>query len=318
MTRTIMLPSRNYRLLRTAAVAAALLLSCLAGAMPCHAQPASSAVSGLLPDAGFHSGWNRDGAPETYSRETLYEHINGEAELYLPYGFDEAAAGYYIDSNNSKSGIAIDIYRMGSRLDAFGIYASYRNPETLPAGFGVEGEISDTQASFFQDRYFVRITASGRVPPARDVLRSCANAVASKLPAPSGWPSELDLIRAAEPASRTEKFVAGSLLGYRFFPRGLTADGILDGKPVKLFVVLAESPASAAACLAEYEASLQQPGGAASGSLATAADGTLSVQDPLYRHVVIRQSGSRLFGVAKADDPARAADRLSLWLSHLK
>ncbi|HOY65915.1 MAG TPA: hypothetical protein PLP29_03445 [Candidatus Ozemobacteraceae bacterium] len=308
---------RHFPLLRTTATVALLFLL-LAGGAPCIAQATETALAACLPDEGFHPGWKVDGTPETFGRDTLYEHINGEAELYLPYGFEEAVAGYYIDMNTPKSGVAVDIYRMGSPLDAFGIYSRYRNPEALPTGPGVEGESSDTQVSFFQDRYFVRITSSGRVHPTRDVLQSCANAAAAKLPSPASWPSELAIIRAGESVPRTEQFVTQSLLGYRFFPRGLTADATLDGKPVKLFVVFTDSPASAAACLDAYAASGLQPGGKPAAPSASGTHDALSVQDPLYKNVIIRQSGSRLFGIAKADDPAKAAELLERWISRVE
>ncbi len=81
---------------------------------------------------------------------------------------------------------------------------------------------------FFQNRYFVRINSSGRQPPAREAILACAQAVSAKLP-PSFWPRELGLIQAPGITSPTEKLVAESLLGYRFFPRGLTVEG--DSQP---------------------------------------------------------------------------------------
>lgn len=278
-------------------------------------QVSDASCSDLLPAPGFHPGWIADGAPETFTRDTLYEHINGEAELYLPYGLDSAAAGYYKAGERSKVGLAIDIYRMGSPLDAFGIYSNYRNPEGETVQVGVEGEISPTQLLFFQDRYFVRINSSGREPPAREAILACAQAVSEKLP-PSSWPQELALIQAPGIASRTEKFVAESLLGYRFFPHGLTAEASLDGTPVKLFVVTAGSPASAAACLDQYADSLRQSGITPSVEGDSRAGVTLFAQDQLYKGVLLRQRDDFLYGIAKVDDPVKARALLERWLSN--
>lgn len=291
--------------------AAAILFFLLAGVLPGFAQASGPAMTALLPDSGFHPGWIIDGKPETFTRDNLYEHINGEAELYLPYGFDSAVVAYYTAGKGSKSGLSVDIYRMGSPLDAFGIYGGYRNPDGEAVKAGVEGEISRTQLLFFQDRYFVRVNSSGREPPSREAILACAEAVSAKLP-PSSWPQELALFQIPDLASRTEKYVAESLLGYRCFPRGLTAEAALEGKPVKLFVVLTDSIASAGACLDQYVASLQQPG--IKLPFATA---TLAVQDQLYKGVVLRQSGRRLFGIAKADDLTKAEALLEHWLSRL-
>lgn len=314
----------NARPGRTAALG--LLLLSLVALAPCEAQvpattreAASNQVGGvscsdLLPGPGFHPGWVADGTPETFTRDTLYEHINGEAELYLPYGLDSAAAGYYKAGEDSKAGLAVDIYRMGSPLDAFGIYGNYRNPDGEAVQVGVEGEISPTQLLFFQDRYFVRINSSGREPPTREAILACAQAVSAKLP-PSSWPQELALIQAPGIASRTEKYVAESLLGYRFFPRGFTAEASLDGTPVKLFVVTAGSPASAAACLDQYVDSLRQSGTTPSVEGGSRADSALFAQDQLYKGVLLQQRDSLLYGIAKIDDPAKARALLERWLS---
>lgn len=280
---------------------------------------ASSQVSGascsdLLPPPDFHPGWIADGTPETFTRDTLYEHIDGEAELYLPYGLDSAAAGYYKAGEGSKAGLAVDIYRMGSLLDAFGIYGNYRSPEGEAVQVGVEGEVSPTQLLFFQDRYFVRINSSGREPPAREAILACAHAISAKLP-PASWPQELALVQAPGIASRTEKFVAESLLGYRFFPRGLTAEASIDGTPVKLFVVLAGSPASATACLKQYADSLRQSGITPPVEGDSRAGRTLFARDQLYKGILLHQRDGLLYGIAKIDNPSKAQALLERWLS---
>ena len=41
----------------------------------------------IFPGAGFEKGWSWHGSPKHYFPENLYDYINGEAELYLSYGF---------------------------------------------------------------------------------------------------------------------------------------------------------------------------------------------------------------------------------------
>ena len=66
------------------------------------------------------------GKPVYYDRDTLSDRIDGEAELYFPYGFDRMAAARYVSEKSPGTGVDVEIYRMGSLLDAFGIYANYR------------------------------------------------------------------------------------------------------------------------------------------------------------------------------------------------
>ena len=95
--------------------------------------PISSQASGdmeeLLPPVSCGAGWKMEGKPLFYDRDTLSDRIDGEAELYFPYGFERMAAARYASGKNPAAGIDVEIYRMGSLLDAFGMYANYRQKE---------------------------------------------------------------------------------------------------------------------------------------------------------------------------------------------
>ena len=83
----------------------------------------------LLPPLSCGTGWKIEGKPAFYDRDTLSDRINGEAELYFPYGFDRMAAARYASEKLPGAGMDVEIYRMGSLLDAFGMYANYRQKE---------------------------------------------------------------------------------------------------------------------------------------------------------------------------------------------
>ena len=58
------------------------------------------------------SGWVMDGGIRHFSRDNLFDHINGEAEIYLPYGFEDLASARYADKKNERSGILADVYKI--------------------------------------------------------------------------------------------------------------------------------------------------------------------------------------------------------------
>ena len=76
----------------------------------------------LLPVSGFTPGWALEGPVKTYTPDDLFEYINGEAELYLQYGFKDLVSGFYLKDKDEKQGVSADIYRMASPLEAFGLY----------------------------------------------------------------------------------------------------------------------------------------------------------------------------------------------------
>lgn len=65
---------------------------------------------------------------ETFDRRTVFKAINGAAEIFLAYGFEQLHLRRY-----SRAGLTIEvsIYEMTSPLAAFGVFARERPPEAV-------------------------------------------------------------------------------------------------------------------------------------------------------------------------------------------
>ena len=256
----------------------------------------------ILPSAGFSKGWALDGKVTTYTTGTLYTYINGEAELYMPYGFSTLVSALYTKQGDSIAALVVDIFQMGSIIDAFGIYSYYRNPDVEKINIGAGGFIDESQLMFYKDRYFVRLSASGDNPE-RNVFISCAETVAKKIPGTSTLPDELALLKVPGIVHGTEKYTAQSVLGYAFFKKGLTAEGTLSGRPIKAFVILDKSVKEATETFNKYFAYLKEKG--SKPQLNKNANGvvTLVARDPLYKGVLVRRSGRYVFGITGLQTP---------------
>jgi len=268
------------------------------------ASPASAAEKGveaLLPQS-CAPGWVMDGTMATYTPETLYKYINGEAELYLPYGFRKAATVMYVKPGSKDGGIVANIFEMGSLLDAFGIYANFRSPTMDQIRTGSEGFLDESQLMFYQDRYFVQIEASGSLAQGGPLFQSCADAISRNLPASKDKPRELDLFKIPGAVPLTEKYYATGLLGYSFFGKGLTVEVTIGEARVKALVVLGNSEEAARRVLAQYTEYLKKSGVTPVISSDTAGS-SLHTTDPLYKGVLLRQSGRYVVGVVGLKEP---------------
>ena len=258
-------------------------------------------------------GWECTGDAKTYDRSNLYDLVDGEAEVYFPYGFKRAIAVSYASPAHPQDKVAAEIYEMGSELDAFGVYSNYRDATSKTVGLGTQGFASDTQAMFYKDHFFVKVRTRGTSSQNRAALMPCAQAISRALPksaagrqeAASGntsKPEELDLLDIAALVPQTQQYFAQSVLGYDFFSTGLTADATLSGLPVKVFVIIEVTSKTARQALERYEAFLvsanahphwqELPNGK-----------ILAVEDPLYKGVLAKQIGNMIIGVAKLPDP---------------
>jgi hypothetical protein len=256
----------------------------------------------LLPLPSCGPGWPMDGKAAVYDRETLSDHIDGEAELFLPYGFESLAYARYAQGANSFD---LDVYRLGSQLDAFGMFASYRPDEADRIATGAEGAVTPTQLFFYQDRYFVRLQSTGHTDPGKAALTACSRAVSRLLPAAGQAPKELALLAIPEVVKESVRYSSTSLLGYDFLPRGMMADALISGEQARVFVVLAESTVDAAKALQSYRSYLQESKGEVR-SAGSGAGSALTGIDPLYGRVLFQQTGRYLFGMARVKDAAAA------------
>ena len=267
---------------------------------------ADTPIENILPQEGFSSGWAMEGKVKRYATDNLYTYINGEAEMYMPFGFQILGTALYVKAGNPDAALAADVYKMGSPLDAFGIYSYYRDPEAEDAQVGGEGFVDESQLMFYKDQYFVRLSASGSSNPERAVFVGCAKAIAGRIPGGTSRPKELEILKVPGIASGTEKYTALSVMGYAFFKRGLTAEAVLDRQALKVFVIIDESEQASGKSLDNYTRYLREKG--MTPETRNGKEGlTLISQEPLYKQVIVRQAGRYLLGVAGIVDPREAA-----------
>ncbi|HEX7553888.1 MAG TPA: DUF6599 family protein, partial [Geothrix sp.] len=192
----------------------------------------------FLPPVSCGAVWRIEGKPLFYDRETLSDRIDGEAELYFPYGFDRMAAARYASEKSPGAGMDVEIYRMGSSLDAFGMYANYRQKEGRRLAVAAESNLSGSQLFLYQGRYFVHIQETGSESADPDALAECGRAVASRLPGTGNRPPELAVFDRPETVKGTERYLPQSLLGYDFLNRGIMTDAVVEGMDLQIFLLL--------------------------------------------------------------------------------
>jgi hypothetical protein len=261
-----------------------------------------------LPAVACAEGWTMDGKVTLFDKNTLFDRINGESELYFPYGFEKLAYARYENKQDPKIAVDADVYKMGSLLDAFGMFANYRRKDDADIAIGAQGTISSSQVFFYQDRYFVRLQVTGATSISPEVFRACARAVSQNLPGSAGRPKELDSFAIPAIVKKSERYVAQSLLGYDFFRRGLIADALLNNEQVQVFIVTGQSGDIARKTFDQYHSYLKTSG---SDVRLTDLKGRASMEaiDPLYGKALVELAGRFIIGVVRIKD-VPAAKRL--------
>lgn len=163
-----------------------ILICSLCGSLP--VSGAENAVDKIMPVPSCAEGWTLDGKVTIFDKDTLFDRINGESELFFPYGFERLAYARYENKQNPAIALDADVYTMGSLLDAFGMFANYRRKDDADIAIGAQGTISSSQVFFYQDRFFVRLQVTGATNMSRDVFLACAGAISQNLPRSTGRP----------------------------------------------------------------------------------------------------------------------------------
>ena len=295
--------------MRIFSVVSLILICSLCASLP--VSGAENAAATIMPVPSCAEGWTLDGNVTFFDKDTLFDRINGESELYFPYGFEMLAYARYENKQNPAIAVDADVYKMGSLLDAFGMFANYRRKDDADIAIGAQGTISSSQVFFYQDRYFVRLQATGTTSINKDVFLACAGAISRNLPRSAGRPRELDALDVPGVLTKSERYVAQSLLGYDFFRRGLIADALLMNEQVQVFVVIERSRETALKTFDQYRVSLKS-----SGSTARVSEGngriSLEAIDPLYGKVYVEQTGCYVIGAVRIKNVSAAKQLVEL------
>ena len=291
---------RMLSLWRSAVIASAVLcVFVLTISTPVPVFAAEDSIKNILPTPGFIPDWVMQDRVTLYNSDTLFDHINGEAELYFPYGFDMLATVTYLNKKNPEVWVVVDVYRMDSLLNAFGIYSNYRKADAAGVVIGAEGFVSSSQLMFYQDRYFVRIQVTGATSLEQDLFIACGRAVSRNLPPNTGRPGELEVLVAIPGVvTKSERYLGQSLLGYVFFRRGIIAEAMLGSERVQVFVVFENSSDSARKAFDDYRSYLKAEGQDMNVT-GTTDRISLTAVDPLYGGVFVEQSGPYLIGAIR-------------------
>ncbi len=156
------------------------------------------------------NGWKPVSDMTTYSPDNLYEYINGAADQYLDYGF---VLLHTRDLDGGAVQVALDIYDMGNRLNAFGIYKTERPPNQERLAIGTEAVISPPyQCILLKDNFYVKVNVfEGEITG--ETGKQLLKAVAEALPGTAKFPTELELLPDEGKIADSESFAKNNYLG---------------------------------------------------------------------------------------------------------
>ncbi len=194
-------------------------------------------------------GWEATIDKTVYGKLNLWEYINGAADLYLSYDFENLYIAEYL--NKKGQSVKVEIYKHSSSENAFGIYTAERMINYNFIDIGVQGYIEPDALNFLTGEHYVKMMSSGMTSVEQVALLSMAEEIYKALGENKKWPDIIDIFPADGKIANSENYIARDFLGYSFFHSAFTAEYDVQEK-FKLFIIKLETEADAQQMLESY------------------------------------------------------------------
>ena len=301
----------------------------------------STAIESILPK-DIPDGWALIDGPHLYTKKTLFEHIDGQAELFFKYGFQKSIFTIYQNKQNQGNQIELDIYDMGNVLHAFGIFSRFRN-EDQPIGIGLDSFSDDRFASFYKGKYFVMLYATESNP---SILKQLAMTISLKILDRSNPPKEINYFPKNGLKSGSIQYFPEGLLGHQFLKRGFQGTYIEkyedkvevkvegkvkakvevenkdklkpEGKEFHLFLAIFKNSQEAMSALKIYREDLSKKGKMDRKGFTLFKSNSLKGEDPYHGKVIVLQKGFYLVGVVGFGKEEYAKNLLAEFIRNIR
>jgi hypothetical protein len=284
------------------------------------ARPAAAAASvdtpDLLPTADLPEGWSALAPPTRYDASSLYQKINGKADLYLSADFASLSCQRYGPGVELAMAVEVSLYRMGDAEGAFAVYSRQRREGARPLSLTRHAYATANAVFLAHGPVYAELVSGDLSGGLRAPLEALARAVVARLPALTGA-TERSLLPTAGQIEASVKVYPDSAFGFAGLDQVHTARFHLEGlEEQPTAFATRRSGAAEARALAEAYGRFLTTNGARQVQPA-GAEGLL-VYEVFGMTEVLLVVDDVLAGVHQADDGAAALTltrALRAWLS---
>jgi hypothetical protein len=250
------------------------------------------------------TGWKQSGEIQTFSPKTLFEYINGDADLYLMYDLQELKSAEYV--NEKKASVIVDVYRHKTPTHAFGIYSQERLSNANIIDIGAQGYIEKNVLNFVSGPYYVKLNSYNTGAGDEEILLNFAKKVSENLGEKGRLPSILSSFPQEGKKNNSEKFISINFLGYAFLHSAFTADYELSGKKFKLFVIEGADGNDCREMIQKYLQQTRSPE-------KNVTESRYAIADPYHGEIELHWKGKYIWGILNVSDMSLRSKYLKLF-----
>jgi hypothetical protein len=195
--------------------------------------------------------------PERFSPDTLYEKINGRADLYLSSGFVSLKTQRFSMHESAGVWVEVFVYDMATPENAFSVFSMQRREGAQAAGIAPNAYITENALFLAHDQFYLEFIGTDASEALQQAISLQAHAFvqahggATVANAPgSGLFPEIGL------QAESLQLVTANAFGYEQLDRIYTAEYLVDGSRLTAFVSDRRTAEAASTLAAEYRQTL--------------------------------------------------------------
>ncbi|MBW2064924.1 MAG: hypothetical protein JRJ03_08320 [Deltaproteobacteria bacterium] len=219
-------------------------MSLILGQEPCLAGSLAVLQKGLPHEI---LGWKAQPKDQIFDSRTIFDYIDGAAEVYRAYDMQYCLSRRYAKTGNPD--IIMDIFDMGAPENAFGVFTHDQDGEELEIGQGALYRYGWLR--FWKDRYFISIYPEEETSSSKRAVVELGNIVASLIKNEGSKPRILSLLPAKGLRPRSIRYFRDpAILNYHYYladenilflgddTEAVLADYEREGQRSKVLIVL--------------------------------------------------------------------------------
>ena len=174
----------------------------------------------------------RSGQIRTFTRENLYEYVNGHAEYFISSGFVKLSVGEYSINAKDDPDVVIDIYDMGKSIHAFGILSDESGGNITDIHSGLTGFKTPQGLGFIKGQYYIKISSFSSAASPESLIKNLDSRISAgsdPFPEFSNFPDIGKMVNT--------RFVKEAYRGLDFINNVIEREYDVNGKTVQVFVL---------------------------------------------------------------------------------
>jgi hypothetical protein len=172
-------------------------------------------LSSCIPQDDEISGWFKEDVHRIYKGESLYEYIDGGAEIYHEYGFKQVITQDF--SSKAGESLSLEIFEMEDDAAAYGIYTFKTGTSGKIIHLGNQAVLDSYYINVWQSNYVITISAFDQSEEMQKAIVSFAQFACKKLPAGGKLPDLITILPEENKVEGSLKYIEGKIALYNYY-----------------------------------------------------------------------------------------------------